>query len=80
MVLNMYIWSAPLDTRISCFLQRAQARKLEFENKALVLQTDHGLQKEAIAKIAQQFAGKQVNELPHPDSGLLYVSCGVAWL
>lgn len=41
-------------------LQRAQARKLEFENKALILQTDHSLQKDAVAKIAQQFAGKQV--------------------
>lgn len=43
-------------------LQRAQSRKLEFENKALILQTDHGLQKDAVAKIAQQFASKQVTK------------------
>ena len=58
--------------KIKAFLQRAQARKLEFENKALVLQTDHGLQKDAVAKIAQQFVGKQVVCLPLSQLGPVY--------
>lgn len=42
-------------------MQKAQAKKTEFENKALKLQSNHSLQKDAVAKIAQQFIGRQVH-------------------
>lgn len=46
-------------------MQKANHRMLALENKRLLLETDHSLQKDAIAKIAQQFQTRQVQTKQH---------------
>lgn len=49
---------------------------LALENKRLLLETDHSLQKDAIAKIAQQFQTRQVQTKQHHP---LYINTILAW-